>query len=905
MDNHSNILEKFLTKWPLEKVKAMSLEEYTNLEKTSFTHWLESKTNDLGSIWGGSSYKFGIYKKKSSEEDKRHGYITDGKYAWVAQYGDTKYEAFQTIKNRICQIIELAQKNDLDSINSIPLGEAYKWKIAFLYSKEKFLPIYKKEALEIICKNLGISSGLSFGEMQKKILERKDNEESIYSFANKLWNIYESQKDNTQYWVFQCNPSEYNIIEEWKGKTQDTWKVTAHKSKIKSGDKVILWVTGKSSGCYGLCTVTSDVLQENSNYSVSLSIDQKLINQPIRKEQLIVMDEFSDFKGGNQGTNFRATKEQYEAIQQMITSNTNMKDKPLPLNQILYGPPGTGKTYHTVNKALEVIHGSDFCEGKDRSELLKEFNRLKEEGQIGFVTFHQSFSYEDFVEGITPLLLQNEESEQDKDGEVKYELKEGIFKKMCRIASGIPSDKVINNNNHDFDNSRYFKMSIGGKENPHIHDWCIKNGKVALGWGADSNFESVTDHVGNWPEFRDRFKEEFPELAKESRYHIQAMHAFLKMKKGDIVLVSKGNHVIDAVGVIADDEYIYDDQQNFGYYQFRNVHWLASNLNASPELFVSKNISQQTIYEFYDDDIKKEYLKRTFNNKNKSSLPEKYVLIIDEINRGNIAAIFGELITLIEPDKRLGNTEALQTQLPYSKEWFGVPSNLYIIGTMNTADRSVEALDTALRRRFSFEEMLPKPELVSPGYMLARLLWNYGKVDWNDKEYLEAEESLCSLLGTDKEFGKKKYKIWDSMEEEGFQLSYVEQFEKVNCSGINLKEILKAINSRIETLVDRDHTIGHSYFMNVKAESDLRLIFKDKIVPLLQEYFFGDFGKIGLVLGSSFVEKVPEEVQFAQIDGYEETAHLQKERYRLKTIDDNFDIKEALDLLMNKKEPQS
>lgn len=143
------------------------------------------------------------------------------------------------------------------------------------------------------------------------------------------------------------------------------------------------------------------------------------------------------------------------------------------------------------------------------------------------------------------------------------------------------------------------------------------------------------------------------------------------------------------------------------------------------------------------------------------------------------------------------------------------------------------------------------------------------------------------------------------MEEEGFQQSHVEQFEKINCSGINLSEILQRINERIEALVDRDHTIGHSYFMNVKSESDLRLVFKDKTVPLLQEYFFGDFGKIGLVLGSSFVEKVPEEVQFAQIDGYEETAHLQKERYRLKTIDDSFDIKEALDLLLNKKGQQS
>jgi len=299
--------------------------------------------------------------------------------------------------------------------------------------------------------------------------------------------------------------------------------------------------------------------------------------------------------------------------------------------------------------------------------------------------------------------------------------------------------------------------------------------------------------------------------------------------------------VIDAVGVIKDNEYIYDDQQDFGYYQFRNIEWLASNLNASPELFVSKKISQQTIYSFDQDDVKKEYIKKKFAQNEENSAPEKYVLIIDEINRGNVAAIFGELITLIEPDKRTGNPEALEAQLPYSKEWFGVPSNLHIIGTMNTADRSVEALDTALRRRFSFVEMLPNPAVI------------------------------------------KKHGVSGGVIE-----------------GIDLVELLKVINDRIEALVDRDHTIGHSYFMNAKSVNDLRLVFKDKIVPLLQEYFFGDFGKIGLVLGSEFVEKMPQEIQFASLDGYEETSHFQKERFRLKTIDNDFPIKKALGLLMNK-----
>jgi len=181
----------------------------------------------------------------------------------------------------------------------------------------------------------------------------------------------------------------------------------------------------------------------------------------------------------------------------------------------------------------------------------------------------------------------------------------------------------------------------------------------------------------------------------------------------------------------------------------------------------------------------------------------RYALFIDEINRGNVANIFGELITLIEPDKRAGMDNALSVKLPYSKTIFSVPNNLDIIGTMNTADRSVEALDTALRRRFEFEEMLPNSSLLS----------------------------------------------------------------KIRCEDIKLDRMLNTINGRIEKLLDKDHQIGHSYFMNSNntlSKSDLQGIFKNKIMPLLQEYFYGDFGKIGLVLGNSFIKENKEKTIFSK-----------------------------------------
>ena len=206
---------------------------------------------------------------------------------------------------------------------------------------------------------------------------------------------------------------------------------------------------------------------------------------------------------------------------------------------------------------------------------------------------------------------------------------------------------------------------------------------------------------------------------------------------------------------------------------------------------------------FVKYEVQSGIFKKICDNANKDK-DKNFVLIIDEINRGNISQIFGELITLIEDDKRIGKDEALKVTLPYSKEEFGVPSNLYIIGTMNTADRSVEALDTALRRRFSFEEMPPKPDLISSAGKLSET-----------KGILKSDE----------------------------------------LDDIDLPLLLKKINERLEKLLDKDHQIGHSYFISVKDLDGLKLAFQNKIIPLLQEYFFGDYGKIGLVLGKGFVSK--------------------------------------------------
>jgi 5-methylcytosine-specific restriction endonuclease McrBC GTP-binding regulatory subunit McrB len=262
-------------------------------------------------------------------------------------------------------------------------------------------------------------------------------------------------------------------------------------------------------------------------------------------------------------------------------------------------------------------------------------------------------------------------------------------------------------------------------------------------------------------------------------------------------------------------------------------------MDASPGKFFEKQISQQSIYEFYDEDVKKETFKELTSIEEKEAKP--YVLVIDEINRGNVSAIFGELITLIEEDKRQGATNELFVTLPYSKKRFTVPSNLHIIGTMNTADRSVEALDTALRRRFSFVEMLPDPKLLS-------------------------------TKGTN----------GDGMIED-----------------VNLQELLTTINSRIEVLIDRDHTIGHAFFINDKSIDDLKHTFKNKIIPLLQEYFYGNYEKMALVIGNSFFH-----IQDQKSVVFAETTNDYDLSNKIYTILDctaeGFDFITAIQKLMNK-----
>ena len=509
--------------------------------------------------------------------------------------------------------------------------------------------------------------------------------------------------------------------------------------------------------------------------------------------QLKKISEWQDYnhKNGN-GIPYAILNTHYRKfIQNNIVKDNSMKQEAnfaqekiyQPLNQILYGPPGTGKTYNTVLKAMSIIDNTEYKNVSDEqySALKTRFDELKQAGQIEFVTFHQSYSYEEFVEGIKPYIP---EWGTIDNADVKYIGENGIFKEICKNARQIKTDKT--SHKIDFSKTRIFKMSLGANwenETEDIYNYCLTNNVVALGWGDDKDFSSCNT------------SEEFKNL--DSTWGAKAVEIFKNwMRVGDIILISNGNSNIKAIAQIT-GEYEYHNDREIRYCQFRNVNWLYNGDDISVAKFYDKKLSQQAIYGFYNKDkegkddynssINTNVLNEIITGNINSAEEKPYILIIDEINRGDVSKIFGELITLIEEDKRIGNKYQMKTILPYSKESFGVPNNLYIIGTMNTADRSIALLDTALRRRFDFEEIMPRPELLG------------GKV----------------------------------------------------VEGINLQTLLTRINERITNKYDRDHQIGHSYLMGVNTKEQLERAYKNRILPLLNEYFYNESKTVAEILNCS------------------------------------------------------
>lgn len=491
---------------------------------------------------------------------------------------------------------------------------------------------------------------------------------------------------------------------------------------------------------------------------------------------------------GQSGTYSWKLRDELEDALEFLPQKEVNNPMPFAKNTILYGPPGTGKTYQTVNYAVAIIEEKSLKEvqAENHEEVLKRYRQYRQDGRIKFTTFHQSFGYEDFMEGIRPVFAEDRE---ENSGDISYEIADGVFKKFCATAQ--PPAVDPNQNPYGFSESpTIWKVSLANTGDNPVRAYCMKHGCIRIGW--DEYGETITDDMD---------------------YHVggkTVLNAFLsRMQPGDIILSCYTAHSIDAIGVVTGEPEWHPEFDH--YKRLRAVKWLVQGKNIGiAEFRLEKSLTLSTVYRLNTtvatviDVLKK--------NGFSGAAPAKgtkgpYVFIIDEINRGNISKIFGELITLIEPSKRLGENEELQAKLPYSHEAFGIPNNVYLLGTMNTADRSIALLDTALRRRFSFVEMMP------------------------DSGVLDG----------------------------------------IEVEGISISSLLITLNRRIEVLFDREHTIGHAFFTSLRQSPSIQTlgeIFRDKVVPLLQEYFYDDYEKICLVLGD---RKRPEQRQFFKV----ETADLQ------------------------------
>lgn len=705
IDFLDKVWTEFLTLWPVEKVRSMTLEQYHSPENPDcFVRWLESKAKDLGAVRSGSYFKYGVFQRGNRDEDKESGqtYAYGDVYAWRSKLGTTPEQAFARVKEAILSIIASIQHGDLDGVqlvdNQRVLQSTITWKIAFLYqdrNNPQMVSVYAKESL-IAALHDADASTLTQAELYRRIMERR---------AGKNLHVY-------------------------------------------SGE---IWEMGRHAAA------------QSSQSSVT-------------------------------------------PASQTPVSLTN-----IPLNQILYGPPGTGKTYATVERALEIfVQAGLRNSGNTRQEQLRCFNNLVQDGHIRFVTFHQSFCYEDFVEGIRAVT--------DNDGKISYEVKDGIFKELCAAARS--RTERPHRQSVDLTGRTIWKMSLGNTQgdDAYIYEECLREGCLLMGYGECVDFSSCQTSE----DVKRLFEEQLPEqLEGDSSHPVQQVTQFcLGMQPGDIVIVSDGNHKFRAIGEVC-GSYRAVERKDDSYGQRRDVRWLCTFSPSRPvEELLDKNFSQKTLYRLADTVIRRESLARLLqveHAEEADSLP--YVLVIDEINRGNVSRIFGELITLLEDshraslDKDSYQRDTVTVRLPYSRDSFSVPENIYIIGTMNTADQSLTGLDVALRRRFAFTEMPPRPELL--------------------------------------------------------------QSRRLEGTTVTLGDLLDCLNQRIAALLDKEHCLGHAYFMGLGdsvSVAELSDVFKKHIVPLLEEYFFADWEKIQWVLNDHrkalscrFV--IQEETQMARLFG--------------------------------------
>jgi 5-methylcytosine-specific restriction protein B len=771
--------DAFLAEWPLERLRTMTLPEYTQAgDKHCFTYWMEGGLDEYGSIWGGSAFKFGIYSRNDRNPRANSGGAAwDDEYGWYSRFGDTREVAFGLVRDEVVRVAEAARAGRWDEIDSSELGPAYRWKIAFHYqdrSRAAQIPcVFLRKPLLHACGLPESDRSTPLSALYAQLAGQRARGTSLMAFSRSLWRdwvmatplVIKLTEGAVRNGYIPVNMVSAPFPETARGGADASEAGESMRFRTDTGWEFESDVRAPSSDSGRIRARMGRYFEQKG-----VQAGDELEIRPDEEGVYLITHRP---RGSVAPSAASAPAPQPSRIAESTQERPAM---PQPTNRILFGPPGTGKSYHTVNETLALLDPAFLAEHSgDRAALKARFDALVQAGLVRFVTFHQSFSYEDFIEGIRA---------KAEDGEVRYEVEDGVFKELCDAARSRTTAAA--SSGIDIGGRRIWKVSLGDANTEgHVFDECMADGLALLGFGAGADLTGVASRADIVERMRAAGA-----TVESGDYAVTALNLFIReVKTGDLVVVTEGNLKFRAIGEVTGD-YVYVDHDGADTYaQGRPVRWLRRYDPARPYADLMENrFSQMTIYELRPGSINLERLAALLAPEDAvSSEPQARVLVIDEINRGNVSRIFGEVITLIEPSKRAGCAEALEVTLPYSKDRFSVPANVHLIGTMNTADRSLAGLDVALRRRFEFVEMLP---------------------------------DAGALAG-------------------------------IEVEGIAVDRLLATMNRRIELLMGRDYMLGHAYFMRLQDDPSLAAlaqVFRRQVLPLLQEYFFEDWQKIAWVL---------------------------------------------------------
>lgn len=784
--------DEFLQVWPIDRLSTITLDEYTQAgSKDSFTYWVESRLDKLGSIWGGSSFKFGVFSRKDTDvktSDAKLSYSDT--HGWYSSLGASAEEAFTQVRGYVVQVATLANEGNLDGIENFDhLGEAYKWKIAFHYQNRNtptIVNVFKKAPLSIFVRDAARGS---MATLQAAVLAKRPADLGILEFGQKIWHEW-SQKNLAIWKLSHGNPPSFT--DDQRQEYLDSQLAVMHRDTGKDqGNKFIKAPVGTLFFlCHGnslqrIGQFTSDA-QPCTKGEGWLQRSYRVLKTSIRTDRYVVNSKYWSPQGNS--TFWQVGADDLPELEQTLLAPffatslaelAGMAGEPIeavslnpsnvqevakvpsiitPINRIYYGPPGTGKTY-----ALQQL-------------LLKEYTQHAD-------TLSQTeYEVQIIAEQIAPLAWWEAIAAALYEIGGKARVEQLLEHRFIKAVAAVKSRNTS------------VRPTLWGALQHHT----VKDSKTvkAEQRSAPYIFEKVENSV--WT-FAGDWKEECVDL----------IAIVNRLKEG----------VHDHTNPIKRYSFV-TFHQSYGYEEF--VEGLRPLLDEST------------------DRIGYEIRKGAFVHLCEHARLDpshQYAMVIDEINRGNISKIFGELITLIEVDKREGAKHAITVTLPYSQTPFSVPANVNIIGTMNTADRSLALLDTALRRRFEFVEIVPDLSVLD-GLIVAN---------------------------------------------EGVD--------------IDMARLLGVMNKRIEALYDRDHMVGHAYFTDLKDVPSLerfdklKAIFRNKIIPLLEEYFFEDWQKIRLVLGDNqkpdgqhqFIQEISREEDLATLFGrdHELEQYSLRSRYQL------------------------